>query len=193
MLGFCPAGGGSIGDRLAPFPAAQMPLGRQAWQRELGLTQDGIYSNTGKRMEGTEEKIATRSFGAFSVASLERLGRVSEAQSGPELRANSWSKGEMREETQPLPLILLPLPLRAPARAVLKPPAVPAPGGRSIVGMGLVGSKSRAPRSDLLLQCLCSIPAVTSHSPKTSLTHPLLASEGLGLAFGPVSGEKAGT
>lgn len=71
----------------------------------------------------------------------ERPGRVSEAQSGPKLRANSWSKGEMREETQPLPRSLLPLPPSAPARAVSKPPAVPAPGSRSIVGIGLVGSK----------------------------------------------------
>ena len=83
MLGFCPAGGGSTGDRLAPFPAAQMPLGMQAWQRELGLTQDGIYSHTGKRMEGSEEKIAMRSLGGFSVASLNAQGEFLKLRVGP--------------------------------------------------------------------------------------------------------------
>lgn len=85
----------------------------------------------------------------------------------------------MREETQPLLCILLPLPLRAPAWTVLKPPAVPAPDSRFIVGKYLGESKRRVASSGLGPQCLCSILAITSHSPETSFTHPLLATGGL--------------
>lgn len=59
------------------WPLSQLPKcpeGGRNWQRELGLTQDGIYSHTGKRMDDTEEKIATRSLGGFSATSLNAQG-----------------------------------------------------------------------------------------------------------------------
>lgn len=175
--GLLPIRGWQHRGQVGPFPSCPNT------PREVGLAmRTGSHTgwhllshweeDGGHRRENSHEE-----FWGVLCGLPERPGRVTEAESGPELRANSWSKAEMREETQPLPRILLPLPPRAPARAALKPPAVPAPGSRSIVGMGLVGSKRRAPRSGLVLQCLCSIPAMTSHSPKTSLSHALLASE----------------
>lgn len=89
---------------------------------------------------------------------------------------NSWFKKRERERRDAASFLPPPHPpSQSSCLDSVKPPAVPAPGGRSIVGMCLKGSKRRAPRSDLVLQCLCSIPATTSHFPKTSLTHPLLA------------------
>lgn len=90
MLGFCPAGNGSVRDSLAPFSAAQMPRGDRNWQQELGFTQDSIYSHPGERMEDTEVKIATKSFRGFLCGLFGCRGRVSGAQSEPNPRINSW-------------------------------------------------------------------------------------------------------
>lgn len=83
MLGFCPAGNGSVRDSLAPFSAAQMPRGDRNWQQELGFTQDSIYSHPGERMEDTEVKIATKSLGDFSVGCLDAEGEFLELRVSP--------------------------------------------------------------------------------------------------------------
>lgn len=83
MLGFCPAGNGSVRDSLAPFSAAQMPQGDRNWQQELGFTQDSIYSHPGERMEDTEVKIATKSLGGFSVGYLDAEGEFLELRVSP--------------------------------------------------------------------------------------------------------------
>lgn len=85
MLGFCPAGNGSVRDSLAPFSAAQMPRGDRNWQQELGFTQDSIYSHPGERMEDTEVKIATntKSLGGFSVGCLDAEGEFLELRVSP--------------------------------------------------------------------------------------------------------------
>lgn len=83
MLGFCPAGNGSVRDSLAPFSAAQMPRGDRNWQQELGFTQDSIYSHPGERMEDTEVKIATKSLWGFSVGCLDAEGEFLELRVSP--------------------------------------------------------------------------------------------------------------
>lgn len=83
MLGFCPAGNGSVRDSLAPFSAAQMPRGDRNWQQELGFTQDSIYSHPGERMEDTKVKIATKSLGGFSVGCLDAEGEFLELRVSP--------------------------------------------------------------------------------------------------------------
>ena len=87
MLRFCPAGSGSTRDSLAPFSPAHMPLGRQELaMRTRSLTQNAIYSPTGKRMEDTEVKIATKSLGRVSVGSLDAQGEFLELRVGPNLQ-----------------------------------------------------------------------------------------------------------
>lgn len=54
-----------------------------SWQQELGLTQDGIYSHTRKRIEDPEVKIATKSLGGFSVGSLDAQGEFLDLRVGP--------------------------------------------------------------------------------------------------------------
>lgn len=83
MLGFCPAGNGSVRDSLAPFSAAQMPWGGRNWQRKLGFSQDSIYSHIGERMEDTEVKIVTKSSGGFSVGCLHAEGEFLELRVSP--------------------------------------------------------------------------------------------------------------
>lgn len=87
MLGFCPAGSGSTRDNLAPFSPAHMPPGRQELAMRTGsLTQNAIYSPTGKRMEHTEVKIATKSFGRVSVGFLGAQGEFLGLRVGPNLK-----------------------------------------------------------------------------------------------------------
>lgn len=183
MLGFCPAQGGSIRDSLAPFPAAQMPLGRQKLATRTGShTGWHLLSHWGEN-EGHRRNNNHQEFGrGVSVVSLGAQGGFLGLTVSPtNPRTNSWFKKRERERRDAASFLPPPHPpCQSSCLDSVKPPAVPAPGGRSIVGMSLKGSKKRAPRSNLVLQCLCSIPTITSHSPKTSLTHPLLASRGLG-------------
>lgn len=144
-------------------------------------------------MEDTEVKIATKSLGGFSVGSLDAQGEFLELRVAPTPEQIPDKRGERREETQPLPCILLPLPLRAPAWTVLELPAVPAPDSRLIVGMDLGESKRRAASSGLVLQRLCSILVLTSRAPQDLIHSPTLGIRGPALIFCPESREKADT
>ena len=104
MLGFCPAQGGSIRDSLAPFPAAQMPLGRQKLETRTGShTGWHLLSHWGEN-EGHRRNNNHQEFGrGVSVVSLGAQGGFLGLTVSPtNPRTNSWFKKREREKRRSL-------------------------------------------------------------------------------------------